>query len=223
MITKSKKKIVKRKTKAYNEIFQSIDLKFSFVTEKDGVYTELFSPVKCRDFLGDCIYSKHKKEEVCIYGFSFLFEETPFDEDKIKLSLTFPNTEAMENFKKNFFTQSLLEKQYKIAPSVWYETDHKETLVVEASKIWQSAIWKISLFTFYLKLLCYQTREQAKDPENEYLKALTPEKEEKLMKNIRKEKEIYNHNIIRVHHDSGFYTILRGIHNKEMTNLLGVQ
>lgn len=43
--------IIRAPLKPYNEITQTSKTKFSFLDEKEDHFVELFSPVKCRDFL----------------------------------------------------------------------------------------------------------------------------------------------------------------------------
>ena len=193
----------------YTEIFQSISLLFSFVTKKEDTYTQLFSPVKCRDFLGDVVWSKKTGQAVNIYGFNYDYKQAPFDNDMLRMSLTFPNEETKINFVKNF--PFLGEKQIQSATSAphFFLTNDPLSIIIEADPIWQSAQWKLSLFTYYLKLMCYPDVNKPKDPEDKYAAILTPEIESKLLSQIHREEDFISSNIHEAHNYSGFVSIIK--------------
>ena len=210
----------------YSEIFQSISLLFSFVSKKEEEYHQLFHPVKCRDFLGDCIWSKKTGNPVNIYSFYYDYKSHPYNEDMLRMSLTFPTNEALKNFKSNF-EPFLHKKETRPAtePSGIYMCKYHEitnnplTLIIEADPIWQSSAWKLSLFTYYLKLMCYPDVNKPSNPENEYASLLTPEIEEKLLSKIHCMEEIVPETIDTAHNYSGFVSICRR-QNKEMHQIL---
>lgn len=218
-------KLVKIKTSHTSEIFQSLDIKFSFVKKIDSnTYEQVSNPIKCRDFLGDCLWSKSSGNTAYIYSFKYSYKDNPFDLDKLRLSLTFPDLESMEHFKKNFKVITLTEKDYGIAPSKWKETDCKQTLIIEASKVWQSARWKLSLFTFFIKCISYKTISDLESPEDSYIKVLSEEVRHKLMSKVKRfNKEIARDkiegDIHYIHNYSGFVSICKN-QNKEMNKLL---
>ena len=66
-----------KKSVYLNEVFQDINVQFSFVTkQKDGHYRQIHTTVKCRDFLGDCIWSKKIGLPMGIYGFKYNYKDT---------------------------------------------------------------------------------------------------------------------------------------------------
>jgi hypothetical protein len=205
----------------YSEIFQSISLLFAFVNKKENIYSQIFFPVKCRDFLGDCIWSKATGLPAQIYSFSFDNNKTPLDTNYLRMSLTFPTIEVLDNFKNNF--SSLNKKEATVNPVItrtnYFETDDPLTLIIEADPIWQSNVWKISLYTYYLKLLCYKDVKELKSPENEYAKLLTPEIEKKFLDNLSVTTEKHDDSIHIAHNFSGFISIIKKL-NKEMNSLL---
>jgi hypothetical protein len=83
-------------------------------------------------------------------------------------------------------------------------------VVVLADKVWQSAIWKISLYSFYLKCCCYA------DPNNptngtmeaQYRKELKEEAEKGFLKAINKEFLWFPPHIETAHNSSGFLSVL---------------
>src|SRR5674476_568253 len=102
------------------EIFQSIDVKFAFVNKKG---TEVSCPAKCRDFLGDCLWSKATGKVVSIYSFLYSFKKKPYDIDTLRLSLHFPNDETKELFIKNINNLNAIES----IAMVWIKTLIYET------------------------------------------------------------------------------------------------
>ena len=214
------KKLKKIRVQGTSEIFQSLDIKFAFVKKIDkNNFEQISNPIKCRDFLGDCIWNKLTNKVAQIYGFSYSYKENPFDEDKLRLSLTFPHNEYKTYFIDNFGGLTNKETKYKISNSKCYETDCPETLIVEANKVWQSCIWKISLYTFFLKCISYKTIKDLESPEDEYIDYLKPEIEDKLMKKIRVKKEFLADSIGKAHNYSGFVSVIRN-QNEEMNKLL---
>lgn len=201
-------KTVKLKKIAVNhltEIFQSLDIKFSFVNKN---MEQVTVPAKCRDFLGDCIYSKKKKAPISIYGFSYNYNTHPYDD--CRFSLTFPNKDSMTNFINNISWLHEKEKQAGLVPSEISFTDDKATLIIEGSRNWISAIWKVSLYTFYLKVISYPSVSHLESPENKYITKLTPEKEAAMLSKVksRKAEHYPNDDHYSVHNSQGFYSML---------------
>lgn len=188
------------------EIFQSLDIKFAFVN-KD--MEQVNNPIKCRDFLGDCIWTMKTKKPAHIYGFNYDFKEKPYDLDTVRLSLKFPNENVMECFKKNISLLHEKEKQAKLRKKTKiFETNQENTLVIEANKKWQSSIWKISLYTFYIKLFSYPSLESLGSPENEYFNHLIPAKENVLLSSLNVNEEYVAPDIKSAHNYSGFVSLI---------------
>ena len=195
-----------------SEIFQSIDLKFSFVRKLDeDSFKQLHNHAKCRDFLGDVIWSNKTGNNVGIYSFYYKKPGNEIDADKTRLSLRFPDGESEGNFMANLHFLQEKEANYGLSQLVVFKTQVKHHWIIEADSDWQSNLWKISLFTFYIKLLSYKTPKEAKEPENEYLADLTPKKEHKLMSHIKVMfDEKFGNGIYEVHNNSGFHSLLNG-------------
>ena len=202
-------KLKKFDTYSTNEIFQSLDIKFSFVNSK---YEQVSNPIKCRDFLGDCIWSRKFNKEAKIYGFKYKFSDKPYDTKVTRLSLKFPNKQSLSFFKKNFNELTQLEIKYKIKPSKYIETDDKQTLVIVGSSVWQSAPWKLALYTFYLKFISYKSKEDLDSPEDSYYDTLLGN-EDKLLSQIKKRKIIWYDSIDYHHNYSGFVSVIKGKSN----------
>jgi hypothetical protein len=190
------------------EMFQSISVKFAYVVkEKDtyNTYRQIHTPVACRDFLGDCIGSRKKKKIVNIYNFNYSFKNTPFDTKILRLSITFPDN----NIQTTFMSKA---KDLNLFPGMklyLFSTNHKDTIILETDKIWQSNVWKISLFTFYLKLCCYENIKDLKEPEKSYYNQFTPDVEALLLSHIKTRKEPLPDSIHETHNWSGWVSIMR--------------
>src|SRR5512139_1741402 len=169
-------KLTKIKTKRLAEIFQSLDIKFAFVNKK---FEEVSLPAKCRDFLGDCIWSRKTGKEANIYSFVYDYKTTPFDD--CRFSLKFPTGESYNNFIANLPMLHEKEKKAGVKLSKIFMTDDKTTLVIVGSNYWIKDSWKVSLYTFYLKLMSYKSISVVQSPENSYISYLTPEIENKML------------------------------------------
>lgn len=213
----------------YSEIFQTISLLFSFVKKEGDVYTQLFQPVKCRDFLGDLIYSKKSGLPICIYGFNYSYKTHPYDEDMLRMSLTFPSSKEIKNFKNNF--AFLNNKETRRAEEGWglymsqyHEVDKEPlTLIIEADPLWQSNTWKLSLFSYYLKLMSYPDVNKPEQPETQYAQKLTPEIETRLLSQLHVLEESLQNSVSMAHNYSGFVSIIGssfGSQNPGMHTLL---
>lgn len=205
------------------EIFQSLDIKFSFLNKiNETTYKQIHTEVKCRDFLGDVLWSKATKRNVYIYGFKFNHDQADLDKEKLRVSLKFPDEKSKNNFINNIDKLNKLFKPCKTEPTIFIETDDTDYLIVEADPAWQSNIWKLSLFTFYLKVFSYKSTRSLKTPEDGYIKSLTLETKKKLFKQIKdKTEEFYYDTISMAHNYSGFYSIIKGKNEETYKILLG--
>lgn len=200
------------KVKSLAEIFQSLDIKFSFVNKN---MEQVTVPAKCRDFLGDCIFSRKRKTPVYIYGFSYNYVENPFDD--CRFSLKFPDGGSYNNFISNLGILHEKEKHAGVKLSKIYTTDQKDTLIVEGSNYWTTAIWKISLYTFYLKLISYKSLADLAKPEDSYTLKLTPHLESVLLSKVKNRKFDVDKKLnctSTVHNVHGFYSVLTKYHPK---------
>lgn len=94
----------------YAEEGQALPIKFQFyLSLPEKRYYLLHGPVKCRDFLGDVICSKHFQNRSSIYGFEADFDkwssEVLSKEEEwmsLGLKINFPSVEHKKNFCVNF-------------------------------------------------------------------------------------------------------------------------
>ena len=197
-------KIKKFKVNPLSEIFQSLDVKFAFVNKKGD---EASCPAKCRDFLGDCLWSRATGKDVSIYKFKYSFKETPYDVDTLRLSLHFPDDKTKELFIKNIIKLRLIEESIGIKDTKIFATQYKNILVIEADKVWQSAIWKLSLYTFICKVCCYNHEENIGQPESRYYSEYLKNKELLFSKLLDKTNDYWYDDIGSTHDMSGFFNL----------------
>jgi hypothetical protein len=141
----------------YNEIKQDSETKFSFLDEKEDHFVELFYPVKCRDFLGDCIFSKHTGVYVTIYG----FKTTPkLNLDKTKLLITSENEEEISNIRKNLSYLLKIEAKNKLEPTIIVDLEPTEDttpkIVLIGDSKWMTNVTTISLYSYLIRRLSYK-------------------------------------------------------------------
>lgn len=203
-----------KNNKHLSEIFQSLDVKFSFLTQQEaGEFTQILQPCKCRDFLLDVLWSKHTKKAASIYGMSYNYEKAPYDEDHLKLSLAFPDEESKTNFLANV-PKFLHEKETRAGVECLtdiLETEDKQTLIVVADQKWQAAPWKLSLYTYYLKLCGYADPNNPKrgSPEYGYKERLTAEKEEVYLSHVTDDFVAFFDNLDYNHNYGGFISTMK--------------
>lgn len=205
-----KRKLIKLiKVNNLAEIFQSIDIKFAFVNDK---MEQVSVPAKCRDFLGDCLWSKATGKNVDIWSFIYNYKETPYSDSKLRLSLKFPDMPTKEVFLSHIDYLHTKEKQAGTSLTKVFNTQEEDTLLIESSKYWQSAVWKISLFTYYLKVMSNVDMNNLTVPENTYAAAMSQAIEEKLLAKIKGRKVTFSESLKTNHDYSGFYSLIKKTH-----------
>jgi hypothetical protein len=197
--------LIKIKELDLAEIFQSLDIKFAYVNKN---MEEVTAPAKCRDFLGDCIYSRRTGNKVGIYGFYYDYANAPFDD--CRFSLRFPNDASMQYFLDNI--QYLHDREAKagVALSEVFGTQHPRTLVIQGDNHWVDSIWKVSLYTFYLKLISYKSIKHLSSPEDSYIKLLTDDVESVMLSKVTGPQDILPTNTGDAHNFMGFCSIIKG-------------
>lgn len=136
---------------SYREDSQHLLVQFAYcnLSEDKTTVTQMFLPVKCREYFGDILYAEETKEFVGIYGFSYDPKTQKIDRDKVRLSLT----SSSEILKDNLSIIHSIEDLYNLPRTVIIDTDIKGTVIAEGDPFWQSRGYLISLYTFLLKML----------------------------------------------------------------------
>jgi hypothetical protein len=141
----------------YYEIQQTAALRFAFVNKTDETTVrQVFAPVMCRDFLGDVLYSEREKRTAEIFGFKYDPNEKKIDRDVTRMSISFPSQEHLGFFKEHLFWLHQLEEANGLSLTKVIETDEKEILIVEGDTWWMGGIWRISAYTFFLRIMTYK-------------------------------------------------------------------
>jgi hypothetical protein len=191
--------------KSLSEIFQSLDIKFAYVNKN---MEEVTTPAKCRDFLGDCVYSRRTGNAVGIYGFHYDYADAPFDD--CRFSLRFPTEAAMQYFIDNLPYLHDREAKAGVALTEVFGTQHPRTLVVQGDNHWIDSIWKVSLYTFYLKVISYESVKHLGNPEDSYIKLLTSNKEDVMLSKVTGPQDILPDSTGQAHNNMGFCSVLGG-------------
>lgn len=205
----------------YQQIWQSSSSTFAFC-RKDGPseYTELFWPVKCRDFLGDVVWSTETGKEVSLYRFKYSPEKSHIYRDNLNLHVRYEDKEEFSQFKKNLGYLREIEASNGFKETKYYTTPQGVLLI--ADKRWQSSIWAISLYTHIVRVIgCGKKLDDLFDENNtnwkgiehQYMIRIGREKWDKLVKNISKLTEVSDsshgyieeqENMYMIHNCSGF-------------------
>lgn len=190
-----------------NEIFQSLDIKFALVNDD---WQQVQMEGKCRDFLGDIIWSEaigHGSFE--IYGSRYNPAIVQWCSSKARVSIKFPEERFKRYFIKHLPQLNKMEAKYNLEPSRFYETDNPLRIVVEGDVTWVSHEWKISLYSFLLKIASYYRPSSIRNPDDGYFKLWKVDgNAEYLMKNIHQDVMFHHDDIYAAHNQSGFVSIL---------------
>lgn len=150
------------------EIYQEVDIKFSFAFVSDkGVITQSHPWVKCRDFLQDVIAGELHEYAVSIWGFTFNRKQLPERNrvctDKTMLMISQKGIKLKGAFEKKL-EQSLLyinyyenmlglpNSQLAKLPNNTVDSCYKHVWLLEGPKFWISAPHLISLLTLLVRL-----------------------------------------------------------------------
>lgn len=203
------------------EIFQAVEVKLAFLNKVGREYTQAHATVQCRDFLGDCIWAESVGKRAFIYSFEFDPTKQHLDKDKVRLSLKFPDENTYNLFHTNFKSVQYKDSLAGVAISKLYKTNQPLTIIVEASKYWQSAQWKISLYTYYLKLACYPNFVATSKPEVDYQNELKIDYELKFLSKVKSKFHFLHEDIYSAHNKSGFVSICKNYNTYLNEKLLG--
>lgn len=168
---------------SYAEISQQLGIKFAWAVQtKDGFQLQ-HSYVKCRDFLPDFLWMMENKDSngkikkgqgIYGYGHQPHHVKSPFMALEV-------NDGSVDALKAN------MEKH--ITGIEFVGSDGKQAIVKWQDQAMDSP-WKISFFTFMLKLCCVQEADTVKSllengdnysPENTYIMSVTPTRIEQIL------------------------------------------
>ena len=223
---------------SYSETPQQKNLRFSFANldVKNNTVIEVFPPVRCRDFLGDCLYSEETKKYICIYGFRFDPQINKLDKDKTRFILEFPNLETLNLFLINNLLLNSIEEQNNIQKTTFSRIEDT-ILLSEGDPFWMKAIFLISLYSFLFKVMCYnyinkdnwiETVSKQATNEGGYIRSVGPDRLAFFLQNLRSIIDPYfgvtgyeskiDVCVTYCHHNCGFVATLKNHTEKPMVN-----
>lgn len=149
--------------KDLSEIAQTINTRFSFaILNKDNTVTRLHEWVKCRDFLGDVLFTEKYNNPFEVYNFR---ADRVKRGEKLEFVVKFPNDKIKENFVANY--EKILhpieaQNGLELTDVKWFMNVKDNTALITADKWWTNAIPLISLYTFLIKVCCYAYADPTK-------------------------------------------------------------
>lgn len=209
--------------------FAAVADRFSWANRVDGIWKSLYSPCSCRSRLQDYWYKTKKNNK---YRWTVVAPDGAApDEDRTNLFLVVPKEHALriaEAMKRLQEFNSLEEKfglSKTTAEEVQDEGGDVSGIVFSGDPAWGSNLWKISLYSFYLKQFL---RKNMYDDyiDKGYIDNLRPH-EDKLWSKLTTEfrETVTGEGYGDIHGNSGFVTILNSApggygDNHKMYNLL---
>jgi hypothetical protein len=134
----------------YSEIGQSILMKFAFAQVNGKKIKQMHHWVKCRDFLGDALYSQAQGKPYQIYGFCFDPTKHKIPTNKTYLLIKYPDIDKIKKFLPSI---NEMEKKVRWAQSKIFQVKGKEDVVLAVSSgKWVSSSQFISLYTMLWRL-----------------------------------------------------------------------
>jgi len=187
--------------------------------QPDGSFNMLLAFMQCRTHMSDALFDLKHNTNVSSYTFDYKKTKFNWKKGNTYIGITFDSILQKSTFISNFHILNEKEGLAFIKPSVLHETKDDLTMVIEGDKYWKNACWKIQLYTFYLRSICY------KDIYYYYKSYWTKisKYETILLTRLKSIKEPYTgiKAYSSVHNDTGPYAICSGS-NKTMADYLGI-
>lgn len=144
--------------KDYAEIYQQTKMQFAVCyREGDDIY-KYSDWVKCRDFLTDIPWSIVHKKTVSIYGFTYDPKTIPYNTDKIRYLLKDNNKDEFKNIIDNLHLLNKIEEKNGFEKSILTQIED-DVWMIEGDIIWTESSFTVSLYTFFIKCLCYKHKD----------------------------------------------------------------
>ncbi len=143
------------------EIYQSVDIKFAFVSSKSNGYKQCNDLTKCRDFLHDIIKAHLNKNSVSIWGMEYKYGEYPkIDITTTRLAVYHDKANKCPNKFQNDleFSVSLINQFEKsmgldsLSTVEKASNTDKQLWVFTGPNFWMKAPYLISLYTMLIRL-----------------------------------------------------------------------
>jgi hypothetical protein len=210
-------------------------VRFTMLNKKeDGNYEPHFILVDCRSYMGEATFQlkalKNFPKEHIFHkdstGYQFEKDYNYLEGNTI-IGINISTASHKEYFESRFNELNKIEEKFNIPLSTYSFATHKtvdDFIVVEGSPMWKDSCWKIQLYTYMLKTLCYSEDDI---PENDFYK-LMKKNYKNLFGNISMNPEdeifdlsVYGNDTYRRHIMTGFVSICKG-NNSPMSKLLGI-
>lgn len=190
---------------------------------ENNVFVPIFPFTNCRSFISDALYYRITGKANTFPGRTTPYYFLDNDQYNYKTGNTyttikFENIETKNTFINNLPWLNKKEKLAKVTKTTIKETQNPIILIISGSKWWKRNVWKIQLYTFYLKCMCY---ENPKTCDVSYWKTLTPNKENILLNQLKNIEEDFSSIGNNIHSSSGPIAICSG-ENKTMAKILGI-
>lgn len=138
----------------YAQEIQTHSISFTFVNKVQDSVHGIFSPVICRDFLGDVLYAEFFKETVSIYGFQYNPQYKHIDRDKLRLVIQ-GIAKHLDTIQANLQIIHNIEDMHGLEKTTISRINHT-TALLEADPKWLLTIYLISYYTYIIKCMSYE-------------------------------------------------------------------
>lgn len=190
---------------------------FAQLEEVEGGFKIINAFDSCRTWMSDALYDIKTGKNQAIHK----IQSKTFNHSKgpTHLGITFVDTKMKEIFIKNMNFIHEKEAIAKVRKTTLMATEHPLTMIITGSKFWKDSVWKIQLYTMYLRMMCYINLDYYKG----YWKDMKKEINEPIMlSKLKIKKEVFTSMTNGVHGSTGPYAICTG-QNPDMAKLLGVK
>jgi len=143
-------------------------------------------------------------------------------EGNTTIGITFFNLNMKNTFLSNMQILHSKEQLGRVKKTKIYDTQDNLVVIAEGSKFWKDSCWKIQLYTFYLRSMCYKDIKSIYTSTWKRLEYM--DNELVLLSKLKYQKEIFT-NLGSIHAQTGPDAICRsdmGYKNRAMANILGV-
>lgn len=185
----------------------------ALLSKKEDHFKILHEFARCRGWMSDQLY------RTIIGATSQVYDKGDFNLTSgfIYIGVSFESVEMKTLFLSNLNSLHSKEQLAKIKKTKLYATQDPLVLVAEGSRHWKNCLWKMQLYTYYLRSMCYkdliyypETHKKLNHNNNELV----------LLSKLKDKHEEYK--VESIHGHTGPDAICQGSDNKYMTNYLGI-
>lgn len=197
----SKKKIIfYNNTTRLNEEYQTVAMKFSFISREGEEFVQCHDWIACRDFLHDAIRGMLTRQPSSIYGFSYSHDKNPpLDLKHTRLLVSQKGLKCGDEFEEKLFNALKLVNHYEFLVGIELtkitkiisdlNKNYKYIWEVKGPKFWMNTPYLISMYTLLLRLGYKNIKFDNKKELKEEFKRITKNPDDN---NTRYLKKIYS-------------------------------